>query len=53
MFLLKKILTALVLPPTTPAHAGMTFEEKLARWRTALKVDAVSRAGQNDPLLES
>ena len=44
---------ALVLPSTSPAHAGMTFEEKLARWRTTLHVDVVSRAGQNDPLLES
>jgi hypoxanthine-DNA glycosylase len=28
---------ALVLPSTSPAHAGMTFEEKLARWRAALQ----------------
>ncbi len=27
---------ALVLPSTSPAHAGMRFEEKLARWRAAL-----------------
>lgn len=28
---------AVVLPSTSPANAGMTFEEKLARWRTALQ----------------
>lgn len=28
---------AMVLPSTSPAHAGMTFEEKLARWRAALQ----------------
>lgn len=27
---------AVVLPSTSPAHAGMRFEEKLARWRAAL-----------------
>lgn len=27
---------AVVLPSTSPAHAGMRFEEKLARWRGAL-----------------
>ena len=27
---------AVVLPSTSPAHAGMRFEEKLARWREAL-----------------
>ncbi len=26
-----------VLPSTSPAHAGMRFEEKLARWREALQ----------------
>jgi len=31
---------ALVLPSTSPAHAGMRFEEKLARWRAALQVGA-------------
>ncbi len=28
---------AVVLPSTSPAHAGMTFEAKLARWRAALQ----------------
>ena len=28
---------AMVLPSTSPAHAGMTFDEKLARWRAALQ----------------
>lgn len=28
---------AVVLPSTSPAHAGMTFEQKLARWRAALQ----------------
>lgn len=28
---------AMVLPSTSPAHAGMTFEQKLARWRAALQ----------------
>jgi hypoxanthine-DNA glycosylase len=28
---------ALVLPSTSPAHAGMTFEDKLARWQAALQ----------------
>lgn len=26
-----------VLPSTSPAHAGMRYEEKLARWRAALR----------------
>jgi double-stranded uracil-DNA glycosylase len=29
---------AVVLPSTSPAHAGMRFGEKLARWRDALHV---------------
>lgn len=28
---------ALILPSTSPAHAGMRFAEKLNRWRTALQ----------------
>ena len=39
---------ALILPSTSPAHAGMGFAEKAARWRTALQVDAASGARQND-----
>jgi hypoxanthine-DNA glycosylase len=32
----------LILPSTSPAHAGMSFEEKLARWRSALQKDIVA-----------
>jgi hypoxanthine-DNA glycosylase len=28
-----------ILPSTSPAHAGMSFDEKLARWRAALQPD--------------
>ncbi|MGB9152355.1 MAG: DNA-deoxyinosine glycosylase [Alphaproteobacteria bacterium] len=31
-----KALPCVVLPSTSPAHAGMRFEEKLSRWRDAL-----------------
>jgi len=31
---------AVVLPSTSPAHAGMLFAEKLERWRAALMPDA-------------
>ena len=29
-------LPRVILPSTSPAHAGMHYEEKLSRWRTAL-----------------
>lgn len=31
---------AVLLPSTSPAHAGMRFEDKLARWREALVINA-------------
>ena len=34
---------AVVLPSTSPAHAGMRFEEKLARWRVGLFSDSPGR----------
>ena len=37
---------ALILPSTSPAHAGMGFAEKAARWRTALQADAASAVRQ-------
>ena len=33
---------ALVLPSTSPAHAGMKFEEKLARWQVVLQTGRVT-----------
>jgi hypoxanthine-DNA glycosylase len=33
---------ALVLPSTSQAHAGMSFAQKLARWRTALQDGIIS-----------
>ena len=36
---------ALVLPSTSPAHAGMRFEEKLARWRDGLADAGVQAPG--------
>jgi double-stranded uracil-DNA glycosylase len=30
-----------VLPSTSPAHAAMTYEEKLSRWRSVLDQDAI------------
>lgn len=36
---------AVVLPSTSPAHAGMRFEEKLARWREGLAGAPVQAPG--------
>ncbi len=36
---------AVVLPSTSPAHAGMRFEEKLARWREGLAGAGVQAPG--------
>ena len=44
---------ALILPSTSPAHAGMGFAEKAARWLAALQQGASRKHGNNDPLLES
>jgi len=35
--LLKDNFSYIVLPSTSPAHAGMRYEEKLARWRRAIE----------------
>ena len=39
-----------ILPSTSPAHAGMKFEEKLARWRAALSgiIETPLESGRQD-----
>jgi len=36
---LDRRLDVVVLPSTSPARAGMSFDKKLARWRAALQPD--------------
>jgi hypoxanthine-DNA glycosylase len=36
-----------VLPSTSPAHAGMSFEQKLSRWRSVLSEGSASRGLRN------
>lgn len=37
------------LPSTSPAHAAMRFEEKLARWTTALREGGIARPASCHP----
>ncbi len=41
--ILARGLRAVVVPSTSPAHAGMRYEEKLAAWRAALQEIGVRR----------